>query len=37
MDQVRTMYKISEILGNAFKEVNNICAHLLADQEIVHE
>ena len=34
MDQVATIYKISQILGEAFKEVNNVCAHYLADQSV---
>jgi hypothetical protein len=34
MDQVGAMYKISEILGKAFKEVNDVCAHYLADQAV---
>jgi len=34
MDQVKTIYKISQILGNAFKEVNDVCAHYLADQSV---
>lgn len=34
MDQVQTIYKISQILSKAFKEVNDVCAHLLADQSI---
>jgi hypothetical protein len=34
MDQVGAMYKISEILGKAFKEVNEVCAHYLADQAV---
>lgn len=34
MDQVKTFYKISQILSQAFKEVNDVCAHLLADQSI---
>lgn len=34
MDQVGTIYKISQILSNAFKEVNDVCAHYLADQAV---
>lgn len=34
MDQVQTIYKISQILSQAFKEVNDVCAHFMADQSI---
>lgn len=34
MDQVQTFYKISQILSQAFKEVNDVCAHFMADQSI---
>jgi len=34
MDQVKTFYKISQILSQAFKEVNDVCAHFMADQAI---
>lgn len=34
MEQVRAMYKISQILSKAFKEVNEVCAHTLADRAI---
>ena len=34
MDQVGTIYKISQILANAFKEVNDVCAHYMADQVV---
>lgn len=34
MDQVGAMYKISDILSKAFKEVNDVCAHYLADQTV---
>ncbi len=34
MDQVKTIYKISQILSRAFKEVNDVCAHYMADQAI---
>ena len=34
MDQVGAMYKISEILSQAFKQVNDVCAHYLADQTV---
>ena len=37
MDQVATIYKISQILSEAFKEVNNVCAHYLADQSVQNE
>lgn len=36
MDQVSTMYKISEILSQAFKQVNDVCAHYLADQTLAN-
>lgn len=34
MDQVRVMYKISQILATAFKEVNDVCARSLADHSL---
>jgi hypothetical protein len=36
MDQVGAMYKISDILTKAFKEVNDVCAHYLADQTVAN-
>ena len=34
LDQVKTIYKISQVLSSAFQEVNNLCAHFLANEKI---
>lgn len=34
MDQIKAFYKISQVLNQAFTQVNNICAHYLADKSI---
>jgi hypothetical protein len=33
-DQVQTIYKISQVLSSAFQEVNNLCAHFLANEHV---
>jgi hypothetical protein len=34
VDQIKTIYKISQILGNAFNQVNSLCANFLAEEVI---
>ena len=34
MEQIKAIYKISQILSKAFKDVNDVCAHSLADRSM---
>lgn len=34
MDQIKALYKISQVLTDAFKQVNNVCAHYLANKSV---